>query len=89
MAIFVLAKGLPTSATLKYPKKIFGYPENIFQISLKEIIKSVKSKLHLGTNVFFNIMIFQPHNLSGTNYLWTKISGLGKKLKFSIEVEKQ
>ena len=35
-----------------------------------------------------NIMIFQPHNLSGTNYLWTKISGLGKKLKFSIEVEK-
>ena len=33
-------------------------------------------------------MISQPRNLSGTNYLWTKISDQGKKLKFSIEVEK-
>ena len=31
---------------------------------------------------------FQPNNLSGTNYLLTKISAHRKKLKFYIEVEK-
>ena len=36
----------------------------------------------------FTTRWFEPHNLSGRNYLLTKVSTLGKKLKFWIEVEK-